>query len=342
MIDEPSSMPLRIPRGLDLIAIGDSTLDVFLHIHEATLSCQVNKPQCLLCFDYAEKIPVEHVIKVPGAGNASNAAVGGARLGLKSAVVSIVGNDQVGKEIIAGWKKEHVNTAYVTIDTHRESNYSTVLNFHGERTILVFHHPRTYVLPTLDGAKWIYYTSIGKKHERLESQLLAHLKKHPTQKLCFNPGTHQLHRGLEALKPVIARSDVFIVNKEEAARLLEDGERPLQNMLMSFLHLGAKHVVITDGPKGSYATDGKTLWSLPIFPGPVVERTGAGDSYTIAFISALQKGHSVPDAMRWGTANSWSVVQQIGPQAGLLTTQTMPKTLKKFARIHPTSVPLLG
>ncbi len=325
---------LRLLRGLDLLTIGDATLDVFLRIHEATLSCQINKQQCLLCFNYADKIPVESVIKIPGAGNASNAAVGGARLGMRSAIVCFVGNDEVGREMLAGWKQARVATSYVRIDRRHDSNYSTVLDYHGERTILVYHQPHEYVLPSIDGADWIYYTSIGPGHERLEKQLLAHLAHYPKQPLAFNPGTHQLRRGLKALTPVIKRSSLFAVNREEADRLLEDGHRPVENMLMSFAKMGAKVVVITDGEHGSYATDGKKMWNMGIFPGKVVERTGAGDGYTTGMLYALWKGMTVPEAMRVGTANAWSVIQRVGPQAGLLNEQVLATTLKKFARVQ--------
>jgi len=317
----------------DFIAIGDSTLDVFLQIHEATVSCQMNKEQCLLCLEYAEKIPVESVVKIPGAGNASNAAVGATRLGLKSAIVSVLGKDDIGKEILEGWKKEKLSTKYVIFDPKSDTNYSTVLSFKGERTILTHSAKRKYMLPAIDGAKWVYYTALGPGHEHMEKQLLAHLKKNPHQKLCFNPGTTHLRRGLKAIKPVIARSDVFIVNKEEAERLLEDGERPIHNLLLSLQALGPKIVVITDGPKGSHATDGKHIWSIGIFAGPTIERTGAGDSYATAFVCALHHGNSIADAMRWGTANSWSVVQYIGPRKGLLDRAKMKAAMHKFASV---------
>ncbi len=319
----------------DFIAIGDSTLDVFLHIHHASVACQLHKEQCILCFEYANKIPVEAVVKVPGAGNASNVAVGAERLGLRSAIVSIVGNDEVGQEIIRGWKKAHVATTYVRVDPKAETNYSTVLDFHGERTILVYSRPRRYTLPDLDGAHWIYYTALGPGHAKLERQLLKHLSKHPAQRLVFNPGSKQLERNLRSLTPVIARSSVFIVNKEEAMRLLEDGDRPMGNLLLSFHRLGAEIVVITDGRNGSYATDGKRSWFCPVFPGKTVEMTGAGDSYGIGFVSALFHGHDVPDAMRWGSANAWSVVKKIGPQAGLLNKKEMVGLLKQFRRVQP-------
>ncbi|MCE9585803.1 carbohydrate kinase family protein [Candidatus Uhrbacteria bacterium] len=326
----------------DFIAIGDSTLDVFLQLSEASLSCQINKEQCLLCLEYAEKIPVDTVTQIPGAGNASNAAVGAMRMGLSSAIVSIVGKDDLGREIIQGWKDQRISTKYVTFDTKHGTNYSTVLNFKGERTILVHSEKRNYTLPKLDGAKWIYYTSLGPGHERMEKQLLVHLKKYPEQQLCFNPGTKQLRRGLDSIKPVIKRADIFIVNKQEAELLLGDGERPIVNLLMALKHIGAKIVVITDGPNGSHATDGSTIWSLGIYAGPVVERTGAGDSYATAFTCARHLGWSIPDAMRAGTANGWSVVQSIGPQKGLLNTAKMRAVLKKFAKVKVTSKPVIA
>jgi sugar/nucleoside kinase (ribokinase family) len=317
----------------DFISIGDSTLDVFLQIHEATVSCQINKEQCLLCLEYAEKIPVESVVKIPGAGNASNAAVGASRLGLKSAIVSVLGKDDIGQEIMRGWKREKVGTTYVTFDPKHDTNYSTVLSFKGERTILTHSAKRIYKLPRIDGAKWVYYTALGPGHEHLEKQLLDHLKRKPHQQLCFNPGTTQLRRGLKAIKPVVRRSNVFIVNKEEAERLLEDGQRPIHSLLLSLHALGPKIVVITDGPNGSHATDGKHIWSLGIFEGPTIERTGAGDAYATALVSALYHGIPISEAMRWGTANSWSVVQYIGPRKGLLEKTKMKTALRKFQHV---------
>lgn len=319
----------------DLISVGDSWLDVFLDIDDATLSCELKKEQCLLCFDYADKIPVNEVVSVPGAGNASNAAVGGRRLGMKTAVVSVLGNDDTGDEIVKHWKKEKVGTEYVTRDTDDGTNYATVLNFKGERTQLIHSEDRKYVLPKLGGTKWIYYTAIGPNHEKQERQLLKYLKDHPKVKLAFNPGNNQLTRGLKSLEPMIKRSDLFIVNREEGMHLLEAARRPIHNLLFNYHHIGAKNIVITDGPKGSYGTDGKEIWFHPIFPGPVKERTGAGDSFTIGMLYGLYSKKKLPVAMGYGTANAWSVVQKVGPQAGLLKKTEMDKIRRKFSKYKP-------
>lgn len=318
----------------DVIAIGDCMLDVFVSIHEASVSCQLKREECLLCLPYGEKIPVEGITKIPGAGNSSNAAVGFARLGLATAMVSTIGNDETGQMILTHWRKEGIATHLVVRDKKLETNYSTVLSFQGERTILVYHQPYRYSLPDLPETKWIYYSSLGKGHERLEKQLLNYLHTYPEACLTFNPGTHQLRRGLKEIVPVIARSEVFIVNKEEAELLLGTGQMPVGDLLEKLHLYGAQTTIITDGVHGSYATDGSEAWHCPMFPGKEVERTGAGDSFATAFSYARFHGKPLPDALRYGTAQAWSVVQYVGPQAGLMTETKLEQTLKKFKLVQ--------
>ncbi|OGL73230.1 hypothetical protein A3E39_02875 [Candidatus Uhrbacteria bacterium RIFCSPHIGHO2_12_FULL_60_25] len=328
-----------MPRSLHLLAIGDATKDVFVDIEEATLSCTLNTEACLLCLNYADKIPVSSVTQIRAAGNAANAAVGSSRLGHRSGLVTILGDDDDGHELQDALKAERVDERFVTFDKKRGTNYSTILNFKSERTLLAFHQPRTYRFPkNLPETEWVYYSSLGEHHVPYEKQLLAYLKKHMEVRFLFNPGTHQLRRGLTSLLPVIKRSDVLILNKEEAEHLLEDGARPVPALVMRLFHEGPKTVVITDGQRGSWAYDGHDMWKLPIFPCKALERTGAGDAYATGLVNALIDGKPIAEAMRAGNANSWSVVQEIGPQKGLLTASEMRRVLKKFEKIRPQKV----
>ena len=59
----------------DLITIGDSTIDTFIKIHDATVECDINKKNCKICIKYGDKIPVDS-ISHSAAGNALNVAVG--------------------------------------------------------------------------------------------------------------------------------------------------------------------------------------------------------------------------------------------------------------------------
>lgn len=325
-----------MPRSsFDVLSIGDCMLDVFVTIHEASVSCRLDRTHCLLSLPYGEKVPVEAVTKIPGAGNASNAVIGFARLGCSTAMMSTIGNDDAGQAILGHWREEGVATHLVTRDKKLETNYSTILSFQGERTILVYHQPFTYHLPALPDVQWVYYSSLGKNHEAFERALLAHLKHHPETRVTFNPGTYQLRRGLTSLASIIARSEVVVVNKEEAERLLEWQPTPIPTLLKKLFVYGMRTLVITDGKDGAYAMDEEGAWHCPIFPGKEVERTGAGDGFATTFSYARLHGKSVSEALRYGTAQAWSVIQFVGPQAGLMSRAKLEQVLRKFKGIQP-------
>ncbi len=315
----------------DIISIGDATEDVFVELKQASVNCSINKHQCQLLLNYADKIPVESVKKLTG-GNASNNALGSARLGMKVAYYCVIGNDEAGHKLLREFKKDKVSTKYINLDKRTETNYSVILNYKAERTILIYHVHRKYKLPKFDKSKWIYLSSMGKGCHSIYPSLINYLKKN-NSKFAFNPGTHQLRSG--KIFKLIKISDVFFLNKEEYQELLKDYKSDIKNLMIKAKKLGPKIIVLTDGPKGSYCYDGKEFYYLKIFPAPIVERTGVGDAYSTAFVAALHYNKDVQEAMIWGTINSASVVQFIGPHQGLLHYTQIQKLMRKHPNFKP-------
>lgn len=314
----------------DIISIGDATIDTIIKMHDASLLCKKNAENCLLCFHYGDKIPVQHMTRLV-AGNAANNAVACSRLGMNAAYCGILGYDENGDWIIKKLRDEGVATVYVTQPKGAISNASTVINFKGERTIFVYHAPRTYKLPAMDGTHWVYYTSVGKNHSSYNRAIVAFVKK-TGYKLGFNPGTYQLRAGVVSMKPILKVCAALFVNVQEA-ELLVGKTNNIKSLLDALFRLGPKLVVITDGMHGSYAFNGDMFFKMGIVKGTTVERTGAGDAYASTFIAALHFGKSIPEAMCLSATNSMSVVGKIGPQAGLLTMQELLALHKKTAHV---------
>ena len=175
----------------------------------------------------------------------------------------------------------------------------------------------------------MYYTSAGNGFEKLHKPLTDYLKK-TGAKLGLNLGTHQRKANFKLIKDIIAITDVFFFNKEEACDLLGvNYDAKFKELLVRIKAMGPKVIVITDGPKGSTCYDGENFYQLGIYTVPIVERTGVGDSYASAFIAALHYGKDIETAMKWGTLNAAGVVQFIGPQEGLQTKVQIEKTIKK-------------
>ena len=125
------------------------------------------------------------------------------------------------------------------------------------------------------------------------------------------------------------------MNKEEAVRLLKIRKTiDIKTLLKKLLQLGPKYVIVTNGPNGAYATNGEDFMYIPILKSKLIERTGAGDSFASGVIAAQNYGISMKDALKWGVVNSASVVEHVGPQAGLLTLSQMKQRIKKYPNIR--------
>ena len=315
-----------------IISIGDTTIDAFIRIHEASVHCDLNNKNCQICMSFADKIPYETLDLVPAVGNSSNLAVGMARLGLNSAMFTAIGADVFGKQVLDVYKKEKVGAEFVKINPKAQTNYHFVLNFQAERTILIKHNYFEYHdINKIGNTEWIYFSSMAENSLPFHKKLGAYLDKRKNIKMGFNPGTFQLKLGAKTLESIYRNTHVLFVNREEAQKILGIND-PNPKLLFAGLHkLGPKIILITDGPDGSYVSDGENQYSMPIYPDPAppFERTGAGDASSTGFMAALMYGLPITEAVRWAPINSMNVVQYTGAQKGLLTKSQLLSLLKK-------------
>ena len=317
----------------DLLSIGDATIDTFMTPIESETLCTLDQKKCLIAFNYGDKIPVKNLEFSIG-GNAANNAVGVKRLGINSSIVLTLGQDSVGEMIVSRLKEEGVDVTYVIEQPGTASNYSTIINYSGERTIFVYHAPKSYEFPIkLPVTPWVYLTSMGESFRPFYNHFVEWLGKNPSVKLAFNPGSWQLRSGYEAIKEVMALTHLIYVNREEAEKLTGFGKSAGEerDLLVALAKLGPKICVITDGGGGSYSYDsinGRFI-KAGILPVDAYERTGAGDAFGSGFLAALIHGKTMEEALLWGTSNSASVIGYTGSQKGLLKLDEMDSWLKR-------------
>lgn len=315
----------------DFIAIGDITTDAFIRIKEASINCNVDQANCQICMRFGDKIPYESETIVAGVGNSPNAAVSASRLGLSSALVTNLGDDDHGKQAVLTLAQNFVDTSLVKVHPDKKTNYHYVLWYENDRTILIKHEMYEYVLPQFSAPEWMYLSSLGENSIPFHHMIAEYLKSESKTKLAFQPGTFQIKLGAEELQDIYAVTEVFFCNVEEARRIVYKPEASVSDLLSAVHDLGPKIVVITDGPKGAYCFDGATKWFMPIYPDPKppVERTGAGDSFASTFTSALALGKTIEEALTWAPINSMNVVQHVGAQEGLLSQEELEEWLAK-------------
>ncbi|KND48253.1 MAG: ribokinase [Parcubacteria bacterium C7867-004] len=318
--------------AIEFLAIGDTVVDEFIKLKDATVNCNVDTDACTISMRWGDKIPFESATLLAGVGNSANAAVAASRLGLASALMATIGNDRDGELIIDAFSKENLDTRYISRAPGKATNHHYVLWYESERTILVKPEPYDYSFPKdLEPPKAIYLSSMGEAGATYYADMATYLEKHPDLFFTFQPGTFQMQMGKEALAAIYARADLLVVNKEEAARILGVTDTEIPELLTMLKRLGAKRVVITDDRDGAYASEGSTTFHVPMYPDirPPFERTGAGDAFASTLTAALLLGKSFKEAALWGPVNSMSVVQDIGAQKGLLSRKALEDYLKK-------------
>lgn len=318
---------------LDLISIGDCVIDTFIPLLDAEVEERGDLE--MIAMRYGDKIPVGPSVSMV-AGNAANSAVGGARLGMNTAIYTNTGDDTDSEKIVKKFKEEGISTQYVVKNKDMVSNHHVVLNFKSERTILIYHQPWKFQLPDLERSKWVYLTSLSPSFvdSNLMDQLINYLERSGA-KLVYNPGTFQIKTGIKKYPRLLSLTELFVVNVEEAKVILGIDPKKtveIKNLLEKMHDLGPRKIVLTDGGDGSYGYDGENFCKLGIFKADLVEMTGSGDAFATATMAGLFHGLDLADAMRWGAANGASVVEKVGPQAGLLTSEQMKDRLAKNSK----------
>jgi len=326
-------------KNFDFIAIGDTVVDAFIKLKKADILGEPDTPGYEIAIPFAEKVPYEDVFVIPAVGNAANAAISAARLGLETALVTNLGDDRDGEDCLATLKKNNVKTDFVKINSGMKTNYHYVLWYGPERTILIKHEKYQYILPDINTPKWIYFSSVPETAFPFHIEIADYLETHPEINLAFQPGKFEIKLGYEKLKRLYRRSKVFFCNVEEAERILNMesiGERHqnptdgIRDLLRVMHESGPEIVVITDGPQGAYAYDGKEFLFMKPYPDPKppYSRTGAGDAFSSTTVAALASGKTLAEALAWAGINSMAVVQQVGANAGLLTRDKLEEYLK--------------
>ena len=300
-----------------IVTIGKATQDVFL-LSTKSFVPQIHKGVLYEQLPLGQKLDLDDVVFTTG-GNVTNAAVTFARQGLHSQYVWAIGTDVASRTILNDLDSEGVDTSGVVQDESYRSSYSVILlASSGERTILNYHGTKLQSdgsmldLSVLKKADWVYLSALGDM-ELLEltiSRCVDH-----GIKVMLNPASSELGE-IDKLKTLLEDVEVLIVNKEEAQQIVEG--QTIEELARHATNY-CPVAIVSDGPKGAVVTDKKTMITVGMYEDvPVVDRTGGGDAFGSGFLSYYSQGKSLKESIIFASANSTSVVGQIGAKAGIL------------------------
>ena len=254
----------------------------------------------------------------PG-GSAANTAAGLARLKVKTGYIGKVSEDREGKLLLESFEKEGVDTSGIVVS--REGRSGVVIGFvngEGERALYVDPGVNDTInfeeidMEYAGSAEFLHLTSfVGEKPFKAQKRLVQTLS---NIQLSLDPGELYARRGLEALKPLLRRTFVFLLNRNEMRLLTGKGYR---EGVKALLDMGIGVVAVKLGKMGCYVTDGKETHLVESYKVRVKDTTGAGDAFCAGFLYGLIKNKDLYECGRLGNFVASRCIMEMGAREGL-------------------------
>lgn len=247
------------------------------------------------------------------------------QFGLDSCAVSAIGDDVLGKEIIAnldekGVKYQIDTVPYPTGTVQVELDDNGVPQYEIKENVAWDNIPYTALLEGLaERTKAICFGSLAQRNIVSRNTINRFLDAIPQENdplVVFDINLRQGFYTKEILEKSMEKCNVLKINDEElvtVSRLFGYPGIDLQDKCWILLgKYNLKMLILTCGINGSYVF---TPGNVSFQPTPKVEvsdTVGAGDSFTAAFIASILKGESVQDAHRKAVEVSAFVCTQNG------------------------------
>lgn len=327
----------------DFLTIGGATRDAFFDVSEVKTIDDPDKASAprLAGFELGAKIIPDDAFFSYG-GGAVNTAVSLSRMGFKVAGCARVGQEGTGDILLEDLKEHGVDWRHMERDPALHTGLSVIINIPDEDHV-IFQYPGANVNIAVDRleeieARWIYLTSLMDGSTDLLNRIGERIAG-GRSKLVFNPGEAQIKTGFKSIESLLGVTDVLIVNKEEAARLVgsSNGSKAsagVTDLLGDMQNWGSGQIVITDGKTGSFALTKNTLYHQPAYPVETIDATGAGDAFGSAYAAGLLiYDGDVARALKLATANAASVVGQMGAHRGALNVADAERMIARHSSI---------
>lgn len=287
---------------MKITVIGSSNTDMVLRVKS---------------FPRAGETVLGNEFNVNHGGKGANQAVAAARLGGDIIFVCKIGNDTFGAEAKRNFRKENLDTSYLSVDDSVPSGVALILvDDKAENCIAVASGANGKFLPSdID-------EEVFKKSEIVLLQLEIPL---PTAEIVIDKGKKfgkkvilnpaPAHR----LRPEILNGLYLITPNQTEAEILTGikvkDEKSAELAAQAFIGMGVENVVITMGSKGAFLYDPENSVLVPSVKVTPVDTTAAGDVFNGALTVAIAEGKCLKDAVVFANAAAAVSVTKYGAQS---------------------------
>ena len=260
-------------------------------------------------------------------GSAANFATQASRLGIKTTLVSWVGDDVYGELVINELTKVGVDTSSILVLDKQETGIFFYVHDSQDDQIVVakpgankFLEKRFFEEEDVADAQVIHVAGsfpmmINRASEMTTTNGMV---------LSLDPG--RAASGLDFDK-ILKHADLLFLNSHELKEYFKI--EPTESALRKFAKTFPGVVILKMGKKGAIATDGFEYCTSQVFEVPVKDTLGAGDSFAAGFITAWTRSERIPQALNVANAAAALTIMHEGSQNGQPSLEDLARLLRK-------------
>jgi ribokinase len=253
-------------------------------------------------------------------GKGANQAVAASRLGADVKLICKLGNDIFGKQTLANFEKENLDTTDIFMDEGTASGTALIIvNAEGENSIVVAPGANANLLPAdIERINNLGEAGIVLMQLEIPMETLTYAAekvKANHQRLIINPAPAQTldDRLLNGL---------FLITPNETEAFLLTGIRVNDEASASaaavvFLKKGVENIIITLGSRGAYFQNSHLKFKVDAPPVEVVDTTAAGDTFNGAIAVALMEKKDWKQAVEFAIEAASLSVTRMGAQSSV-------------------------
>lgn len=258
-------------------------------------------------------------------GAPANFAYHVSQFGLPGCVVSAIGNDELGKEILENFTSKELNylideVPYPTGTVQVEIDQAGIPQYEIKENVAWDNIPYTASLQELaENTRAVCFGSLAQRNvvsRETINRFLDAMPRNDDSLIVFDVNLRQGFYNKEILCNSMKRCNILKINDEElvtVSRMFGYPGIDLQDKCWILLgKYNLKMLILTCGINGSYVFTPGNVSFQPTPKVEVADTVGAGDSFTAAFIASILKGKSVAEAHSRAVRTSAFVCTQQG------------------------------
>ena len=279
-----------------------------------------------------------------------NVAIGCARLGLQTGMISRLGRDEFGRHIFNTLRGEGIDVSGIAL----EDNYATPVNFketleNGNGRTFYYRFPSPteeitlqHIKEQLSGQPKVFYiTGVFASLRPENVEMLREVLRFAREQGVLTAMDPNIRLRLwsreeagEAIRSLLPYVDLMLSGRDEADMLF--GVQSLEEHIASFQSYGIERVIIKNGSEGAAGKSGsgETVHQSAEKVEKVADTVGAGDGFNAGFLYGLLQGYPLEKALKIGSAAGAKVVQVAGDNEGLPLLEEVEAVLGNEERLE--------